>query len=56
MAEQLRKVMQDKKLEIAITPFGVDIQKFDLKCYVQKSDKTEIINLRPRQLPVFPLP
>lgn len=43
MAEQLRKVMQDKELEIAITPFGVDIQKFDLKCYLQKSDKTEII-------------
>lgn len=29
MAEQLRKVMDNKKLEIEVTPFGVDLQFFD---------------------------
>lgn len=43
MAEQLRKVMQDEKLEIAVTPFGVDIQKFDPKRYSRKAAGTEII-------------
>ena len=33
MAVQLKKVMQDEKLEITITPFGVDLNKFDPKKY-----------------------
>ena len=39
MAEQLRRVMGNSKLEISITPFGVDLGLFEpLKFEVRKSD------------------
>lgn len=42
MAVQLKKVMQDEKLEITITPFGVDLNKFDPKKY-KEIEKEELI-------------
>lgn len=41
MAEQLRKVMDDESMEIGITPFGVDLNKFEPSKYVD-SDSSYI--------------
>ena len=42
MAQQLRKVMSDSSLEIAITPFGVDLELFNPSLYA-KSKNNEFI-------------
>lgn len=42
MAKQLKKVMNDEKLDITITPFGVDLKLFDIEKFEQ-AEKNEIV-------------
>ncbi len=47
MADQLRTLMNDSALEIAVTPFGVDLDAFDPDCFVQKqNDKILLGNVK----------
>lgn len=43
MANQLKRVMNDEKLDIHITPFGVDLKEFDPYKYMQKKKDCIII-------------
>lgn len=43
MANQLKRVMNDEKLDIHITPFGVDLKEFDPYKYMQKKKNCIII-------------
>lgn len=43
MARQLRKVMGDESLQINVTPFGVDLQKFSPEKYSYEKDNREIV-------------
>ena len=43
MANQLRKVMNDESLQIYVTPFGVDVQKFSSENFLRKKDSREIV-------------
>lgn len=43
MAQQLKKVMENNDLEIAITPFGVDLELFNPSKYENKSKNSEFI-------------
>lgn len=43
MAEQLRKVMNNSKLNIAVTPFGVDLELFDNSKFEKKKDGTILL-------------
>lgn len=42
MAKQLKKVMNDEKLDITITPFGVDLKLFDIEKF-QQAEKNETV-------------
>lgn len=46
MAEQLRRVMADDGLEIAITPFGVDIEKFSPRGCEDNGDRIVLGNVK----------
>ena len=43
MARQLRRVMGDESLQINVTPFGVDLQKFSPDNYSREKDSQEIV-------------
>lgn len=43
MAEQLRRVMQNSRLKISITPFGVDTDVFNASNFKQKDDESIIL-------------
>lgn len=45
MANQLRKVMSDDSLEIAVTPFGVDLDLFNSYQYKDKASDTILIGV-----------
>lgn len=43
MAHQLRKVVKDPSLDIAVTPFGIDLKLFDPKRFKKKDDLEVVI-------------
>ncbi|MCF2555880.1 glycosyltransferase [Faecalicatena contorta] len=43
MADELRKIMKDEKLDITITPFGVDLKNFDAEKYPKEQKEYLLI-------------